>query len=78
MSEKRHFQVMGSLPPRKEHADNPSWRNWRENKTVEVLAPDAMFALQLVFEKYPDMEVHSLQHRGAIEILGLEESGRDG
>lgn len=61
----KHFSIFGVLPPNPESAD----RHRRVNKTLEVVAATAQRALQLADERFPGIEIYSLQHRGAIEII---------
>jgi hypothetical protein len=64
----RHFSVFGVLPPNPNHT-NPHYRNYRENKCFEIVARSALKAVQMAEECYPGIEINSLQHRGAIEII---------
>ena len=57
----RHFEIHGSaLQPEK---------TWRLNITCHVVAENAQRALQLALDKHPEMDVHSLHHKGRVDII---------
>lgn len=57
----RHFEIHGS-------AAQPD-KQWRINITCHVVAENAQRALQLALEKYPEIDVHSLHHKGRVDII---------
>ena len=62
----KHWEVNGSieLPPR----EGSSYRG-RQNITAHVLAASARRAIELVEAKHVGIEVHSVQHRGRIDVI---------
>ena len=59
----RHWFVQGSMPP------EPGKPHWRKNIEAHVVTDSAAKAIALVVEKYPDIDVWTVTHRGAIEII---------
>lgn len=62
----RHFEIQGST-------SQPD-KQWRLNITCHVVAYDAMRAMQLVLIKYPEIDIHSLQHKGKVDIIEEKEN----
>lgn len=62
----KHWSVYGSVPPPPEATGRDRFVS---NKTIEVVCIDAQRALELVKQKYPTIEIHSIQHRGKVEII---------
>jgi hypothetical protein len=57
----KHYEISGSeLQPEKQ---------WRTNIICHVVCATAQRAMELAMQKHPGMEIHSLVHRGKVDII---------
>jgi hypothetical protein len=62
----KHWQVQGSMPL----AMRPGRSyEYRENVTAHVIAASARRAVELVELKHAGIEIHSVNHRGQIDVI---------
>lgn len=61
----RFWDVGGSIPPKSEGND----KTWARTLVLHVVAMSASEAIEAVVAKYPAIAVHTVQHRGAIDII---------
>ena len=67
----KHWQVQGSMPAMiRDGHSHP----WRENITAHVIADSAHRAIELVEEKHIGIEIHSVTHRGKIDVIDDREN----
>jgi hypothetical protein len=62
----KHYEVHGSKPGA-ERKGYP--QQWRQNITCHVVAESLQKAVQLTLEAHPDAELHSVSHRGMVDII---------
>lgn len=62
---RRVWDVGGAIPPK----SNGNERAWAKTLVVHVVADCAKRAIELVELKYPGITVHTVQHRGALDII---------
>lgn len=65
MSEPRAWDIGGAVPPRSPANE----KAYTRTIVVHVVAASAKRAIELVEERYPGIVVHTVQHRGSIEII---------
>lgn len=63
----KHWSVYGVIDDPRPVGQGGS--HWKTNKTIEIVCESAARAIQLVEQKYPGIVVHSVQHRGGVEII---------
>ena len=63
----KHFEVNGSIAGADKLPDG--MRSWRKNVSAHVIALSARRACELVEAKYPGVEIHSVNHRGLIDVI---------
>lgn len=62
---RRVWDVGGAIPPKTSIND----KAWAKTLVVHVVADTATRAIELVLLKYPGIVVHTVQHRGALDII---------
>lgn len=57
----KHFEITGSY-------QKPEHR-YRQNIRVYVVTETAQRAMHLVLDKYPDVDIWSINHKGSVDVI---------